>query len=336
MENNCVEINKFDLYINLYDSNFLTYVKHKLNFNPLYNNDICKYLNISFNNETNHLYKRDVINGFYNKFLGYLKVDNQEKNNENEYNKDFEREIFDMYKVFKKTFFKEDNSKIKFLDNSSDMFILENEAVMAIIGVFMKIFSVKLSDSNTLSEEKDYFEWLYSCSIYGKKVLKEDIELSAYYRKIKYELQNLEKDFLVFCTYLSENNINYDDKLSKERFYKDKEKLYKYLSKFGRERIDNINIDFELKNNDIDYEWLMLKINTVSFSINDILLSIIDTSIFKNTLLLKEDVKNTLIRYFDEFTKRRYGNISGFVYYMSIKEDFFSKHLLSIYRYEKK
>ena len=54
------------------------------------------------------------------------------------------------------------------------------------------------------------------------------------------------------------------------------------------------------------------------------------------TLLLKEDVKNTLIRYFDEFTKRRYGAISGFVYYMSIKEDFFSKHLLSIYRYEKK
>ena len=108
------------------------------------------------------------------------------------------------------------------------------------------------------------------------------------------------------------------------------------MSKFGRERIDNINIDFELENNDIDYEWLMLKINTVSFSINDILLSIIDTSIFKNTLLLKEDVKNTLIRYFDEFTKRRYGNISGFVYYMSIKEDFFSKHLLSIYRYEKK
>lgn len=332
MENGYVEISKFDLYINLYDSNFLTYAKHKLNFDPL-NNEIFKYLNINLKDNTNHLCKKDVIDGFYNKFLGYLKKDSIEDNN-SKY-KDLEKIIFDMYMVFKKTFFQDAYSEIKFIDTNNDIFVLNNEGVMALVGVFMKIFSVRLSDSNTLMDEKDYFEWLYKCSIFGKKVLNEDAELSTYYRKVKYELKNLEKDFLVFCSYLSENNLDYSDILTKEKFYEHKKNLYNYLSKFGKERIDNIDADIEFKNEKIDYQWLMLKINTVSFSINDMLSSIMNTEIFINNLIQDNNVRDTVVKYFDEFSRRRYGNISGFVYYMSIKEDFFSKHLLSIYRFEK-
>lgn len=337
MENSCVEISKFDLYINLYDSNFLTYVKHKFNFNPLCNNEIYKYLNINLNDKTKHLCKKDVINGFYNKFLSYLKRDSIDmETNKDNYEEDLETTIYDMYNVFKKTFFEEDHNKIKFKESSKDIFILNNEGVMALIGVFMKIFSVKLCDSNALVDEKDYFEWLYRCSVYGKNVLKENVELSTYYRKVKYELKNLEKDFLVFCEYLSDNSIDYCDVLSKEKFYIVKNELYNYLSKFGKERIDNIDVDIEFENEAKDYQWLMLKINTVSFSINSILSSILNTEIFKNNLIQDDNMKSTLIKYFDEFTRRRYGNISGFVYYMSIKEDFFSKHLLSVYRFEKK
>ena len=321
-------IDKLSVYLFLYDSHFLTFAKHKLNMPENYKELVVNYEGVRENS------KKNFVNVCFLNFLNFFK---EEINIEQALEEVDEPKkiILQHYKVLLDSM-SWSIDKIDIREDYKEKCILNTKEAMSIIGVYMKLFNVKFESEDYVDEEKDYFEWLHKCSVLGKKLLSQEQSLEEYYRQKKYELLNLQKDFILYCTYLSDNRIEFNKRLTIYDLKKDKEYLMKYLSKEGKEKLDNPLLEEELiKRQDeyIDYQWLMLKINSVSWSIIDIAKTIFKSDFFKENEDF-EAIERTLTRYLMEFMTKRYDTISGFVFYMSIKEDFFKRHLLALYRFE--